>query len=443
MLCHKLPKSIYFRRGAMATAMEDLKEFQRACIITNRDLFQNTPHVKELTNLLSARNIECHVFYEAEDATLTTIRKGADVMKNFEPGTSMMVVALSRSLQLVFTFVILNHLVNNSKYPDVVIAMGGGSALDDAKLMWVLYEHPEIDLIELSFKFKDIRQRLHEFPKMNIKAQLVCIPTASGSGSEVTPFAVMTDDMTRQKYPVANYALTPQMAIIDANLVMTMPKDVTAEGGMDTITHAMESYASINANEFSDGQALQALKLLKTYLPRAYQNGREDPVAREKVHNASTIAGIAFANSSLGICHSLAHAVGDEFRIPHGIANALILTNVIRFNMSSKQHRPNPLDRYGEISMHLGFAHTETLDRANAMLEWLDELKHNLDIPMSIQEWGIEEAKFLSTVDRLAADALEDPCTGTNPRYPGFGDLRQILLDSFYGRSWEEQGEYE
>ena len=296
----------------------------------------------------------------------------------------------------------------------------------------------------------DIRKRIFRFPKMGVKAKLVCIPTTSGTGSEVTPFAVVTDDSTGQKYPLADYELTPHMAIVDANLVMMMPKGLTAAGGIDAVTHAIEAYVSVLANEFSDGQALQSLKLLKEYLPRAYKNGENDPVAREKVHNAATIAGIAFANSFLGVCHSMAHKIGAEFHIPHGIANALLLTNTIRFNATnlptkqtafSQYDRPNALRRYGEIALHLGFNQLHTVDRVNAMLEWLDELKHDLNIPMSIQEWGVDETEFLAKVDRLAVNAFDDQCTGANPRYPLISELKNILLDSYYGRPYVEEYE--
>eukprot|EP00980_Cylindrotheca_fusiformis_P028243 scaffold22589_cov138-Cylindrotheca_fusiformis.AAC.6 len=419
MLWHKLPPSIYFRRGAMATAMEDLKDFKRACIVTDKYLFNNTPYLHELTEMLKERNIECQVFYEVQaDPTLTTIRKGTDVLNNFQP--------------------------------DLIIAVGGGSPMDAAKMMWVSYEHPGIDFKELSLRFMDIRKRIFHFPKMGVKAKLVCIPTTSGTGSEVTPFAVVTDDSTGQKYPLADYELTPFMAIIDANLVMDMPKGLSAAGGIDAVTHAIEAYVSVLANEFSDGQALQALKLLKAYLPRAYKNGADDPVAREKVHNAATVAGIAFANSFLGVCHSMAHKLGAEFHIPHGIANALLLCNTIRFNATnlptkqtafSQYDRPNALRRYGEIALHLGFTHEHTVDRVNAMLEWLDDLKRDLNIPMSIQEWGVPESDFLAKVDELAVNAFDDQCTGANPRYPLISELRSILLDSYYGRTYVEEYE--
>lgn len=424
MLWHKLPQSIYFRRGAMATAMEDLKDKKRACIVTDSFLYNHTPYVHELMALLKERSIETEVFYEVEaDPTLSVVRRGTRVLEAFKP--------------------------------DLIIAIGGGSPMDAAKMMWVMYEHPDVEFEELAMRFMDIRKRVYKFPKMGEKAMMVAIPTTSGTGSEVTPFAVVTDDKTGQKYPLADYELTPHIAIVDANLIMDLPKGLTAAGGIDAVTHAIEAYVSVLANEYTDGQALQALQLLKTYLPRAYKNGRNDPIAREKVHNAATIAGIAFANSFLGVCHSMAHKIGAEFHIPHGIANALLLTNTIRFNATniptkqtafSQYDRPNALRRYGEIALFLGFHNTHTVDRVKAMLKWLDELKQELDIPLSIQEWGIKEEAFLAKVDELAEKAFDDQCTGANPRYPLISELKNILLDSYYGRPFREayeRSEYE
>lgn len=416
MLWHKLPPSIYFRRGCMATAMEDLKGKTKACIVTDAFLFEHTPHVHELVELLREKGIDSEVFYEVQaDPNLATIRKGTDVMNHFQP--------------------------------DVIIALGGGSPMDAAKMMWVQYEHPEVCFKELALRFMDIRKRIYKFPKMGVKAQLVCIPTTSGTGSEVTPFAVVTDETTGIKYPIADYELTPSMAIVDANLVMHMPKGLTAAGGIDAVTHSIEAYVSVLANEYTDGQALQSLKLLKEFLPRAYKHGAHDPVAREKVHNAATIAGIAFSNAFLGVCHSMAHKIGSEFHIPHGIANALLLCNTIRYNATnmptkmtafSQYDRPNALRRYGEIALFLGFHQEHTMDRVEALIEWLEELKKGLDIPSSIQEWGIDEATFMSKVDELSVKAFDDQCTGANPRFPLITELRAILIDSYYGRKYQE-----
>jgi len=324
--------------------------------------------------------------------------------------------------------------------------------MDAAKIMWVMYEHPDVSFEELALRFMDIRKRIYKFPKMGSKAELVCITTTSGTGSEVTPFAVVTDDATGVKYPIADYELTPNMAIVDGNLVADMPKSLCAFGGYDAVTHAMEAYVSVLANEYSDGQALQALKLLKAYLPSSYKNGKGDMVAREKVHNAATIAGIAFANAFLGVCHSMAHKLGAEFHLPHGLANALLLTNVVRYNATnlptkqaafSQYDRPKARARYAEVAEHLGFREGRTQDKIDALLEWLEELKKELNIPLSIREAGVNEADFLAKVDQLAEEAFDDQCTGANPRYPLISELKQVLLDSYYGRPYVEVYERE
>ncbi|CDG21303.1 Aldehyde-alcohol dehydrogenase [Includes: Alcohol dehydrogenase; Acetaldehyde dehydrogenase [acetylating]; Pyruvate-formate-lyase deactivase] [Xenorhabdus poinarii G6] len=420
MLWHKLPKSIYFRRGSLPIALEEVatEGTKRAFIVTDRFLF-NSGYADQVINVLKYHDIETEVFFEVEaDPTLSIVRKGAEQMHLFKP--------------------------------DVIIALGGGSPMDAAKIMWVMYEHPETHFEELALRFMDIRKRIYKFPKMGVKAKMVAITTTSGTGSEVTPFAVVTDDVTGQKYPLADYALTPDMAIVDANLVMDMPKSLCAFGGLDAVTHALEAYVSVLANEYSDGQALQALKLLKDFLPASYHDGAKNPVARERVHNAATIAGIAFANAFLGVCHSMAHKLGSEFHIPHGLANALLICNVIRYNANdnptkqtafSQYDRPQARRRYAEIADHLGL--TAPGDRTTAKIEkllaWLEEMKSQLDIPASIRETGVQEADFLSKIDKLAEDAFDDQCTGANPRYPLISELKQLLLDSFYGREFTEQ----
>jgi Alcohol dehydrogenase, class IV len=418
MLWHKLPKSIYFRRGSLPVALTDLEGKKRAMVVTDGFLFNNG-YADELVQILKDKGMEVEVFYEvAADPTLTIVKKGAEMMKTFKP--------------------------------DVILALGGGSPMDAAKIMWVMYEHPETHFEELAMRFMDIRKRIYKFPKMGVKADLVCITTTSGTGSEVTPFAVVTDDLNGGvKYPLADYELTPTMAIVDANLVMNMPKSLCAFGGIDAVTHATEAYVSVLANEYSDGQALQSLKLLKDYLPSSYANGSKDPIAREKVHNAATIAGIAFANSFLGVCHSMAHKLGAEFHIPHGLANALLIANVIRYNANdnptkqtafSQYDRPQARRRYAEIAEHLGL--TAAGDRTGAKVEklltWLEGLKAELDIPASIREAGVNEAAFLAKVDQLAVEAFDDQCTGANPRFPLISELKQILLDSYYGRPYVE-----
>ena len=419
MLWHKLPKSIYFRRGCLPIALEEIATDgkKRAFIVTDSFLFNNG-YVDEVTNVLKKFGVETEVFFEVEaDPTLSVVRKGAEQMNSFKP--------------------------------DVIIALGGGSPMDAAKIMWVMYEHPETHFEELALRFMDIRKRIYKFPKMGVKAQMVAITTTSGTGSEVTPFAVVTDDETGQKYPLADYALTPDMAIVDANLVMNMPKSLCAFGGLDAVTHALEAYVSVLANEYSDGQALQALKLLKEYLPASYHEGAKNPVARERVHNAATIAGIAFANAFLGVCHSMAHKLGSEFHIPHGLANALLISNVIRYNANdnptkqtafSQYDRPQARRRYAEIADHLELSAPgdRTAAKIEKLLAWLEEMKSSLGIPASIREAGVQESDFLAKVDKLSEDAFDDQCTGANPRYPLISELKQLLLDSYYGREFNE-----
>jgi len=417
MLWHKLPKSIYFRRGSLPVALSDLEGKKRAMIVTDSFLFNNG-YSDEIALLLKAQGMEVHTFFDVEaDPTLSVVQKGADAMLSFKP--------------------------------DVIIALGGGSPMDAAKIMWVLYEHPETHFEELAMRFMDIRKRIYKFPKMGKKAELVCITTTSGTGSEVTPFAVVTDDKTGAKYPLADYELTPSMAVVDANLVMNMPKSLTAFGGYDAVTHALEAYVSVLANEYSDGQALQALKLLKEYLPSSYANGANDPIAREKVHNAATIAGIAFANAFLGVCHSMAHKIGAEFHLPHGLANALLISNVVRYNANdnptkqtafSQYDRPQARCRYAEVADHLELTQKgDTQDqKVERLLAWLDELKQDLDIPMSIKAAGVNEADFVAKLDELAVEAFDDQCTGANPRYPLISELKDVLLASFNGEAYVE-----
>ncbi|CAH8204676.1 aldehyde-alcohol dehydrogenase [Vibrio aestuarianus] len=422
MLWHKLPKSIYFRRGSLPIAMSDLEGKKRAFLVTDRFLFNNG-YADEIVKLLKAQGIEVQTFFDVEaDPTLSIVEKGAEAMKSFQP--------------------------------DVILALGGGSPMDAAKIMWVMYEHPETHFEELAMRFMDIRKRIYKFPKMGQKAELVCITTTSGTGSEVTPFAVVTDDKTGAKYPLADYELTPNMAIVDANLVMNMPKSLTAFGGYDAVTHALEAYVSVLANEYSDGQALQALKMLKEYLPSSYANGANDPIAREKVHNAATIAGIAFANAFLGVCHSMAHKVGAEFHVPHGLANALLISNVVRYNANdnptkqtafSQYASPQARRRYAEVADHLGLSQAgdRTAQKIERLLAWLEELKIALDIPLSIQAAGVPEADFLAKLDQLSVEAFDDQCTGANPRYPLISELKEVLTASYYGKAFVEGETFE
>jgi acetaldehyde dehydrogenase/alcohol dehydrogenase len=417
MLWHKLPQSIYFRRGCMSEALKELAGKKRALVVTDPYLF-NHGHADELIAKLKGEGLEVEAFFQVEpDPTLTTVRKCAEVASAFRP--------------------------------DVIVAFGGGSPMDAAKIAWVLYEHPEVNFHSLALRFMDIRKRIYRFPKLGAKATLVAIPTTSGTGSEVTPFAVVTDDATGKKYPIADYELTPRMAIVDPNLVMTMPKGLTAYGGIDAVTHAIEAYVSIMATEFTDGQALEALKLLKDYLPRAYGQGAEDPAAREKVHYAATLAGIAFANAFLGVCHSMAHKLGAYFHLPHGLANALLLANVMRYNANdnptkqsafSQYDRPKARCRYAGIARAIGLGGVDNDASVANLIAWIEELKLELEIPASIEAAGVAESDFLARLDALAEDSFDDQCTGANPRFPLINEVRTILLDSYYGRPFVEAG---
>jgi len=415
MLWHKVPRSVYFRRGCVVEALKELEGLKRALLVTDSYLFRNG-HADSTIDLLKLYGLEVEVFCQVEaDPTLAQVRKGVEVAVAFQP--------------------------------DVIVAFGGGSPMDAAKILWVMYEHPEVQFEDLAMRFMDIRKRIYRFPKMGIKAQFVAIPTTSGTGSEVTPFAVVTDETTGYKYPIADYELMPNMAIIDANFVMSLPKSITAAGGLDAITHSIEAYVSILASEFTDGQALQALRLLKQHLPAAYEEGFANPHARERVHSAATIAGIAFANAFLGVCHSLAHKLGAAFHLPHGVANALLLSNVIRYNANdnptklaafSQYDRPKAKCRYAEIAASLGLAGETNEEKVASLIAWFDALKHQLGVPASIHEMGITEADFLAKIDAIALDAFDDQCTGANPRYPLIDELKAILLDSYYGHSFVE-----
>jgi acetaldehyde dehydrogenase / alcohol dehydrogenase len=422
MLWHKLPSSIYFKRGSLPVALNEVVEqgAKRVFLVTDKFLFNNG-YSKQITDQLESQGVICETFFDVEaDPTLSIVYKGTESMIAFQP--------------------------------DTIIALGGGSPMDAAKIMWVLYEHPETKFDELALRFMDIRKRACHFPNMGKKAKLICVTTTSGTGSEVTPFAVVTDDSTGQKYPLADYAITPHMAIVDANLVMNMPRSLCAAGGYDAVTHALEAYVSVMASEFSDGQALQALSMLKAYLPISYKEGAKNPIAREKVHSAATLAGVAFAQAFLGVCHSMAHKIGAAFHIPHGVANAMLISNVVRFNATDKPTKqgtfsqygyPKAISRYAEIADHLGLttAADNNQKKVEKLIGWLDQLRKDLDIPFSIKEFGVDEKAFLEEVDQLAVDAFDDQCTGANPRYPLIAELKQILLDTYYGRIYQDKGD--
>jgi acetaldehyde dehydrogenase/alcohol dehydrogenase len=331
----------------------------------------------------------------------------------------------------------------NTFQPDVIIAIGGGSPMDAAKIMWLMYEHPEIEFDGLAMRFMDIRKRVYELPPLGEKAIMVAIPTTSGTGSEVTPFAVVTDRRNDIKYPLADYALTPNMAIIDPELVLNMPKGLTAFGGVDALTHALESYVSVLASEYTNGLALEAIRLIFKYLPSSYHNGAEDPKAREKMHYASTMAGMAFANGFLGICHSMAHQLGAMFHVPHGLANALMICHVIRYNATdapfkqatfSQYKYPNAKWRYSRIADYLNLGGETEMEKVDRLILAIEDLKQQVGIPSAIKDVIKEsEAEFLAKIDELADRAFDDQCTGANPRYPLIKDLKQLYLDAYYG----------
>jgi acetaldehyde dehydrogenase/alcohol dehydrogenase len=414
MLWFRLPPKVFFKYGCLPLALKELAGKKRALIVTDKPLF-DLGYTGKVTKTLDELGIAHQTFFDVEaDPTLATVRKGLDAAKAFQP--------------------------------DVIIALGGGSPMDAAKIVWLMYEHPETDFDRLSMRFLDIRKRVYALPALGAKALFVAVPTTSGTGSEVTPFAVITDEKTGIKYPIADYALTPDMAVVDPELVMDMPKGLTAAGGIDAVTHALEAIASALATDYTDAMALEALRSLFRYLPDAYRNGAADPKAREKVHNAATMAGMAFANGFLGVCHSMAHKLGAAFRLPHGIANALLITQVLRFNAVeaptkqaafSQYGHPDAAARYARVAEALG------LDRGNNALSdaektallvtALEELKRKLDIKASIRDYGIAEEAFLARLDSLAEEAFDDQCTGGNPRYPLIPEIRQMYLDAYHG----------
>ncbi|HLP87153.1 MAG TPA: bifunctional acetaldehyde-CoA/alcohol dehydrogenase [Nostocaceae cyanobacterium] len=413
MLWFRVPPKVYFKYGCLPVALQDLAGKHRAFIITDQPLFE-MGLAEKVTEVLEGIGIKSQVFYEVEpDPSLTTIQKGLDQINHFKP--------------------------------DVIIAIGGGSPMDAAKVIWLMYEHPETEFDGLAMRFMDIRKRVYELSPLGEKAILVAIPTTSGTGSEVTPFAVVTDDKTGIKYPLADYSLTPNIAIIDPELVMNMPKKLTAYGGIDALTHALEAYVSICASEYTNGLALEAIRLLFKYLPSAYKNGAKDPKAREKVHYAATIAGMAFANAFLGICHSLAHKLGSTFHVPHGLANALMISHVIRYNATDAPFKqaifpqykyPNAKWRYGRIADYLSLGGTTEEEKVNLLIEAVENLKRDLDIPGSIQAAiTADEQTFYQQLSSMAEQAFDDQCTGANPRYPLISDLQDLYVKAYKGIS--------
>lgn len=413
MLWFRVPPKVYFKYGSLPVALSELAGKRRALIVTDKPLY-NLGMTASLEEALKQIGLTYDVFYDVEpDPSLETVQRGLALMNSFNP--------------------------------DVIIAFGGGSPMDAAKVMWLMYEHPDIEFEGLAMRFMDIRKRVYELPPLGERAIMVAIPTTSGTGSEVTPFAVVTDHRVGIKYPLADYALTPTMAIVDPALVLNLPKRLTAYGGIDALTHALEAYASVMASEFTNGLALEAIQLLFEYLPRAYHHGAQDPEAREKVHYAATIAGMAFANSFLGICHSIAHQLGGTFHIPHGLANALMISHVIRYNATdapfkqatfSQYKYPNAKWRYARIAEFLGLAGINEDDKVTALITAVEDLKQQLDIPTSIRDaMSGSEVDFFTKLDLLADQAFDDQCTVANPRYPLISDLKQLLVDAYRGAS--------
>ena len=410
MLWFKVPPKVYFKRGATDLALRELKGKKRAFIVTDRYLF-NSGTVNTVTSVLEEIGVDFQIFFDVKpDPTISTINEALSIIRTYEP--------------------------------DVIIALGGGSPIDAAKLIWLMYEQPDTNFEDIAMRFMDIEKRICKIPTLGVKAQLVAIPTTSGTGSEVTPFAVITDDKTHIKYPIADYALTPSMAIIDPNFVDSMPAGLCAASGIDALTHAIEAYVSALATNFTNSNALEATKLIFRYLPRSYKGGKNDPIAKEKMHYASTIAGMAFANSFLGICHSMAHKLGSAFNLPHGVANALIINQVIKFNANdcptkqcafSQYKYPNAKAKYGQISDELGLGGKSEDEKVALLIEAITELKKEINIPLSIKEAGVPEAEFMAQLDDLVEQAFDDQCTGANPVFPLMKEMKQIYIDAYNG----------
>ena len=417
MLWIRTPEKVYFKKGCLPVALDELGTVmhkKRCFIVTDSFLYKNG-YTKKIEDKLDQMGIVHTCFYDVEpDPSLASARAGAAAMRMFEP--------------------------------DCIIAMGGGSAMDAGKIMWVLYEHPEVDFQDMAMRFCDIRKRVYTFPKMGEKAYFIAIPTSSGTGSEVTPFAVITDQNTGVKYPLADYQLMPKMAIVDANNMMSGPKGLTAASGIDAVSHALEAYASMMATDFTDGLALRSLKLIFEYLPACYDNGMNEPVAREKVAHAATMAGMAFANAFLGVCHSMAHKLGAFHHVPHGIANALMLEQVIRFNSAEvpakmgtfpQYDHPHTLARYAEVARYLGLGGKNDTESVENLIKAVNDLKARVGIKNSIKDYVPDEEDFLNRLDAMTEQAFDDQCTGANPRYPLFKEIKQMYLNAYYGNNSE------
>ena len=413
MLWFRTPSKVYIKKGCLPVALDELKNVmgkKKAFIVTDSFLYNNG-YTKGITDKLDEMGIRYTTFSDvAPDPSLACAKEGAKQMAAFEP--------------------------------DCIIALGGGSAMDAAKIMWVMYEHPEVDFLDMAMRFVDIRKRIYTFPKMGEKAYFIAIPTSAGTGSEVTPFAVITDETTGVKYPLADYELLPNMAIVDADLMMTMPKGLTSASGIDVLTHALEAYASMMATDYTDSLALMAVKSVFNFLPRCYDNGANDPEAREKMANASTMAGMAFANAFLGVCHSMAHKLGAFHHLPHGVANALMMTYVIRFNSEEVPPKmgtfpqygyPHTRARYAEVADYIGIKGKDDAEKVENLIKEIEVLKKKIGIKGSIKEYGIDEKDFLDRLDEMSVQAFDDQCTGANPRYPLISEIKEMYLKAYYG----------
>jgi acetaldehyde dehydrogenase/alcohol dehydrogenase len=413
MLWFRAPEKVYIKKGCLPVALDELKNVmgkKKAFIVTDSFLY-HSGYTKPITDKLDEMGIQHTTFFDvAPDPTLACAKAGAEQMRAFEP--------------------------------DCIIALGGGSAMDAGKIMWVMYEHPEADFMDMAMRFVDIRKRIYTFPKMGEKAYFIAVPTSAGTGSEVTPFAVITDETTGVKYPLADYELLPKMAIIDTDFHMSAPKGLTAASGIDAVTHALEAYASMMATDYTDGLALRALKVIFKYLPRAYDNGTTDVEAREKMANAATMAGMSFANAFLGVCHSMAHKLGAFYHLPHGVANALMIDEVIRFNSASvpvkmgtfpQYDHPHTLERYAEVAESLGIKGKNDAEKVENLIAAVDELKERVGIKKTIKDYGVDEKEFLNRLDEMSEQAFDDQCTGANPRYPLISEIKQMYLNAYYG----------
>ena len=413
MLWFRAPEKVYMKRGCLPVALEELKNVmnkKRVFIVTDTFLYENG-YTKVITDKLDEMGIVHETFFNvAPDPTLACAKEGAKLIDAFKP--------------------------------DCIIAIGGGSAMDAAKIMWVLYEHPEVDFLDMAMRFMDIRKRVYTFPKMGEKAYFIAVPTSAGTGSEVTPFAVITDETTGQKYPLADYELLPKMAIVDADMMMNAPKGLTSASGIDALVHSIEAYVSMMATEFTDGLAIEAIKTIFEYLPRAYENGANDPEAREKMANAATMAGMAFANAFLGICHSMGHKLGAYHHLAHGVTVGLVLDEVMRFNAEEvptkmgtfpQYEYPHALRRYAEIADSLNLGGNTDQEKLERLINKIDELKERVGFKKTIKDYGISEEDFLSTLDEMSEKAFDDQCTGANPRYPLISEIKEIYLKTYYG----------